>query len=324
MIDFRYHLVSIIAIFMALAVGIVLGAGPLKEDIGATLTAELTKLRQDKVVLNDQLAQSRKNVAAGQTYATATRSEVLKDRLSGRRVDVVVAAGADEPTVGAVQSALVDAGATVPAVVRLDEQWTHPEVSGDLAATVSDLAPTLGLKVDSVPAEQLPGMVLGRALLTSPAKDGWSRQGPAAQAAPNALSVLRSKGLLSLRGAAVEPATLVVAVAAPMTRAGTQPTDPQTQAYAGLVQALDLVGEGATLVSPSRPAEDPDSTSAAAVVSAVRNNRAVAAAVTTVDDADLAMGQVATVVGLQGQLTGEAGRYGIGPDAEAVVPELTR
>ena len=30
MIDFRYHLVSLIAVFMALAVGVVLGAGPLQ------------------------------------------------------------------------------------------------------------------------------------------------------------------------------------------------------------------------------------------------------------------------------------------------------
>ena len=35
-IDFRYHLVSIVSIFLALAVGIVLGAGPLKEDLGNT------------------------------------------------------------------------------------------------------------------------------------------------------------------------------------------------------------------------------------------------------------------------------------------------
>ena len=48
MIDFRYHLVSIVSIFLALAVGIVLGAGPLKEDIGNTLTSEVTKLREDK------------------------------------------------------------------------------------------------------------------------------------------------------------------------------------------------------------------------------------------------------------------------------------
>ena len=31
MINFRYHVVSIIGIFMALAVGVVLGAGPLHE-----------------------------------------------------------------------------------------------------------------------------------------------------------------------------------------------------------------------------------------------------------------------------------------------------
>ena len=34
MIDFRYHLVSLVSVFLALAVGIVLGAGPLKDTIG--------------------------------------------------------------------------------------------------------------------------------------------------------------------------------------------------------------------------------------------------------------------------------------------------
>ena len=55
MIDFRYHLVSIVSIFMALAVGIVLGAGPLKEDIGNTLTSEVKNLRADKAALRSDL-----------------------------------------------------------------------------------------------------------------------------------------------------------------------------------------------------------------------------------------------------------------------------
>jgi len=45
-IDFRYHLVSIAAVFLALAVGIVLGSGPLKDDISGFLedrTAQLAK-----------------------------------------------------------------------------------------------------------------------------------------------------------------------------------------------------------------------------------------------------------------------------------------
>ena len=54
-IDFRYHLVSIVSIFLALAVGIVLGAGPLKEDIGNTLTSEVKNLRADKAALRAEL-----------------------------------------------------------------------------------------------------------------------------------------------------------------------------------------------------------------------------------------------------------------------------
>ena len=38
MIDFRYHLVSLVSVFLALAVGIVLGAGPLKDPISDGLT----------------------------------------------------------------------------------------------------------------------------------------------------------------------------------------------------------------------------------------------------------------------------------------------
>ena len=59
MIDFRYHLVSIVSIFMALAVGIVLGAGPLKGQIGDTLSAEVTALRDDRAALRTELEAAR-------------------------------------------------------------------------------------------------------------------------------------------------------------------------------------------------------------------------------------------------------------------------
>ena len=50
-IDFRYHLVSLVSVFLALAVGIVLGAGPLKESIGDTLTGQVEQLRGEKDAL---------------------------------------------------------------------------------------------------------------------------------------------------------------------------------------------------------------------------------------------------------------------------------
>ena len=55
MIDFRYHLVSIISVFLALAVGIVLGAGPLQANLGDQLSDQVAALRTEKQALNDKL-----------------------------------------------------------------------------------------------------------------------------------------------------------------------------------------------------------------------------------------------------------------------------
>ena len=54
MIDFRYHLVSLISVFLALAVGIVLGAGPLRENLGDQLAGQVEQLRTEKDQLRTQ------------------------------------------------------------------------------------------------------------------------------------------------------------------------------------------------------------------------------------------------------------------------------
>lgn len=321
MIDFRYHLVSVIAIFMALAVGIVLGAGPLKEDIGTTLTSEITKLREDKTALNQELTAARRSVAAGESYATASRPQLLAGRLADRRVVVVAAAGADEQVVSGVQTALTESGAAVASVVRLSDEWTRPAASGELTASVRQAAEVLQIDARTVGEGLLPGTVLGRATLTGTTQGRG--QGDAARAR-QALEVLRGKGLVSVRGEDPTEATLMVTVAAPMVASTATGTGPQVRAYARLVRGADAVSNGSVLVSPTRPTDDPDNLSAAAVVSGVRADRAAAAAVSTVDDADRAAGQVATVVALAAQQQGGAGRYGTGSDAESVVPDLGR
>ena len=47
MINFRYHVVSIIGIFIALAVGVVLGAGPLQSRIQAGVSSSATASTAD-------------------------------------------------------------------------------------------------------------------------------------------------------------------------------------------------------------------------------------------------------------------------------------
>ena len=53
MIDFRYHLVSIIAVFFALAAGIVLGAGTFDEAADQALTSQVSDLRDRNQDLQD-------------------------------------------------------------------------------------------------------------------------------------------------------------------------------------------------------------------------------------------------------------------------------
>src|SRR5471030_2713714 len=94
-IDFRYHIVSIVSIFLALAVGIVLGAGPLKEDIGNSLSQQTSALRAQKTQLRTQLDAEKAGTGARDTFAAAVAPVIMKNQLSDKTVSLVIAPGAD-------------------------------------------------------------------------------------------------------------------------------------------------------------------------------------------------------------------------------------
>ena len=109
MIDFRYHLVSIVSIFLALAVGIVLGAGPLKGDLGARLTQETTALRTDKAELRAELDAEKRGTAARDSFSSAVAPGIMKAKLTGNTVALVIAPGADSDLVKNTTASLVAA-----------------------------------------------------------------------------------------------------------------------------------------------------------------------------------------------------------------------
>ncbi|MDU5317282.1 MAG: copper transporter, partial [Varibaculum cambriense] len=53
MIDFRYHLVSLMAVLVALTMGVVLGAGPLQGKISDTLSGQVTALSKQQAELRE-------------------------------------------------------------------------------------------------------------------------------------------------------------------------------------------------------------------------------------------------------------------------------
>jgi hypothetical protein len=312
-IDFRYHLVSIVSIFLALAVGIVLGAGPLKGDIGTRLTEQTTALRAEKTQLRGELDAAKREASARDTFTTAVAPAVMKDRLIGKTVALVVVPGVEADLVKDVTTSLVAAGAKVGSTVTLTDAWADP-TKATARNTVAVPLATL-LKVPAVTGpDQLAPTVLTRAIL---AETGHP-PGPLTAPASAALAGLKAGDLISLSPDQVVSSSGVVILDGPVKAAVPPENDGRMASYLQLVRLLDAGGGGAVVGAKSNTV---DGTRSADLVAAVRKDSDAVKTISTVDDVDLAMGQGTLVMALAQQYTGSAGQYGLAADAKAIVPD---
>lgn len=313
MIDFRYHLVSIISIFLALAVGIVLGAGPLKGSIGTTLTTELANVRKDKAELNDQLQAAKSLQAASNEFAADVVPGLVEGSLAGRRVALVLGPQAGDAAHKGVTDAVTAAGGSVVATVTVQGSFLDVEHATERQQAVAASATALGV---TGAAADRPGAVLGRALMT-----GGAAPAPSADDATSALQALTKGGYVKVtRTDGAGDPTLAVVLPGAVSTTSADERSAQTSAYLALARGLDAGGAGTVLVSDTATAATDGS--AASVVSAARRSNATSEAVSTVDDVDLPMGRAALALALAAQAQGASGRYGVLDDAQAVVPPL--
>ncbi|MCL2803154.1 MAG: copper transporter [Micrococcales bacterium] len=121
--NFRYHIVSLVSVFLALAVGIVLGAGPLRGPIESGFEDQIKSLRADKDVLRSELDQALAiNQFAGDGFE-ATWTELIDGELAETPV-AILAYGPDlEERLEAVRLGLDRAGAELTNVVRLEDKY---------------------------------------------------------------------------------------------------------------------------------------------------------------------------------------------------------
>jgi len=316
MIDFRYYLVSIVSIFLALAVGIVLGAGPLQGDIGARLTEQMTALRAEKTQLRTDLDAARRDAAARDTFSSAVAPAAVKDRLIGKTVALVVAPGVDSDLVKNATASLIAAGAKVGSTVTLNDLWADPTKTTLRNTVASPFATLATAPAAAGSPDQLAATVLAQAILAG-TDHSTERITAAASAALNGLKVGE---LISVTPDQVLPSSSVVFLGGPVKGSTQQDTDARLTAYLQLVSALDVAGSGVVVVAKSNTT---DGTKSADLVAAVRKNPDAPKAISTVDDADLPMGQGTLVLALAQQYAGGAGQYGLAGDAKAIVPDLT-
>ena len=316
MIDFRYYLVSIVSIFLALAVGIVLGAGPLQQDIGARLTEQIKTLRADKTQLRTDLDTARRNAAARDTFSSAVAPAVLKGRLTGKTVALVVAPGVDADLVKNATASLIAAGAKVGSTVTLNDVWADPSKITLRNTVASPFATLATAPAAAGSPDQLAAGVLTHAILAG-TDHSTERITASASAALNGLA---AGDLISVTPDHVVPSSSVVFLSGPVKGSTQQDTDARLAAYVQLVRSLDAAGSGVVVAAKSNST---DPTKSADLVAAARKNSDAVKVISTVDDADLPMGLNTLVMALEQQYTGGAGQYGLAGDAKAIVPDLT-
>jgi hypothetical protein len=310
-IDFRYHLVSIIAIFLALAVGLVVGATTLPGATETALTKAEHALTQRNSTLLTQNAALRNELNADQAYDQAIAPRVLPGLLTGRKVVLVVPPNTDPGMVSGVTTALEQAGATVTGQLTLQSSFF--DFSGPTESSLNTLARSLASQAGVTLAQNSNSAVSGQqaaATILAPAILTKSPTGVGLPAATSHTILAQFNGYLQVSpttGSTLAEATLAV-VFTPAGNPGSSAQATATgQALDAFATQLSSYGLG-TVMAGSVNAVGPDD-------SAI-NMMDGSGPASTVDNADTASGQAMVAEALALLLEKKSpGDYGVGPGA---------
>jgi hypothetical protein len=312
MIDFRYHLVSIIAIFLALSLGLLLGSTELRPYVQRGLNG-LSKTEHNQIeTLLGQKAQLQGQISSENQFALANATSILHDVLAGQRVVLVLAPGAPSSVTSGVTQALQTAGAAVTGSLQF-----QPEFFDASAATSQKLAQIAEqyAQPDTLPlagtAQAQASELLAHVIMT---QDGPGQPAPGERdpLSVQAVQALAGGGFLSKSGQPWDRATLAVVII-PATPASTDDTNPESQSLVTLAQQLNLAGQGTVVAG---------TITGSGQGSAIDVMRAGGRAghLTSVDDADYPIGQIVVAQSLAERQHGRSGSYGVTSTASAAGP----
>jgi hypothetical protein len=311
LINFRFHLVSLIAVFLAMGLGILVGSTVVDQVVVDRLDREIrdvshesNQVKSDNNRLGDQVSKLNDFVQKSSQYAA-------QDRLDGVPVAIVAEKGVDGSAVSTLLSTVKASGAVVPGVFWLTDKWrldspkdvraleNAAHVSGNIA-TVRTSALRRLTNEFATPTPETPG---GGSVVDS----------------------LRSAGFLdftdgkksSLDGFPPRQARVLYVT-------GTDSHLGATDTMIDMVQGA-LARDSSVVVGEVYDAKsgDPSAPQRGAMVEPVRGDPSLADNVSTLDDVELAQGPLTAVLALQQVGQGIVGQYGYGSGAHDPIPPLS-
>jgi hypothetical protein len=304
-INFRYHIVSLMAVFLALSVGIVLGVtlqGPVKQG----LTSQAETDRKQVIELRAELDRSKALDDYREAWAQRSGSELTQGSLADRTVALVVMPDAPGATVSAISTAVAAAGGTVTHTVKINKDVFDPTKAEAVSKALMRYNQTLGVTATMTNGTRF-GRALGRAVL-------GKESVPVDATATDITESLTAAGLVAVAGKSTSQAELALVVTAEAT--DPRPAPAVLNDHVQMDVALKQYGVGVVVAGPN--SDDIEGTD----VLTVRSDSAAVDTLSTVDVADLTSGVMTTVLAGKEQLLGRSGQYGALTKADAPMPQL--
>jgi Copper transport outer membrane protein, MctB len=306
MINFRYHIVSLMAVFLALAVGIAVGV-TLRPSVDQGLAQQAAQDRKQVQDLRAELTRRAALDAYREVWAERVGAVVTTGLLTGTKVALITMPDAPTGVVQQMSTALTASGGTLTRTVKISKDVFDPTKADKLSTALGPYGSALGLTDKMSEADKF-GVALGRAIAT---KLPAARDAEATEIG----KALTSAGLIGVDGDTTATAQLVVVVTAAATNP--RPTAQQLADHIDMDVALRAASAGLVLAGPN--SDDIEGTD----VLAARSDATAVDVLSTVDVADLASGVTTVLLAGKEQLLGSEGRhYGALSKADAPLPTL--
>lgn len=305
MINFRYHLVSLIAVFIALAIGIILGAGPLQARIARSVTpAETGAINVD----TEALAQAEVLISAEKAGLDHLASRLSAGSLKGIPVVTVALPGTDGADIASARDALSQAGATMAGAVTLTDNW---DIQG-----MEQYRQTLSTPLSSHTVRQIPADATSDAVIAYAIVDVLTTTGAERDIAAEILTDATTP-IMTLDEDPKGTAQAVVVIGPRNSVPKNIATDENipvrsSSAWMGLARAIAVAPRGGVLVG--------DASHAQSMLSQIRS---LNVPVTTVDQVGTSSANLAMVLALP-TANEQARSYGVGEGASEVFPPIDK
>jgi hypothetical protein len=310
LISFRFHLVSIVAVFLALALGVLVGTTVVNQGVIDDLNGRVDRAVARSDELRNQVGTLQSQLRGWETFGRTMEPLLVSNQLTGERIVMVTLEGVDLSEIDGVRQTLEDAGANVESVL-----FITPKMALTDQKAQTQLADILQAGTTTTPADLAADAAR---LLAGRLATGAIPPSSATETTQDLLSQLVGASFLAVRGAD-GPLEEVGGPDQPVVLLSGGSQDPAVE------PSLFLEPLAAALIANLRPVVATETVDTAyPFVPLVREDGGLdGGPLVTVDNADSIVGRIAVVLGLRDLLAtpSQGGHYGVKPGATSLLPK---